>query len=163
MQKKVAYLGLGSNIGDKFNYLNQCIEKINRNFKIEVTKRSSFYETIPIGYEKQEKFINLCVEIKTTLSPMKLLNELQKIEFELHRERIIRWGPRTIDIDILLYDNIVIEGTILMIPHSRMLQRQFVLIPLKEINDKLIINGHEINYYLDKLEDQGVKKLTNEK
>jgi 2-amino-4-hydroxy-6-hydroxymethyldihydropteridine diphosphokinase len=161
MQKKTAYLGMGSNLGNKVGYIEKGIELIDRHLKMEVVQQSSFYRTVPLGYENQEKFINAVIEIQTILSPIQLLNELQKIEFELKRKRTIRWGPRTMDIDILLYDDINTKGTILTIPHPRMTLRQFVLIPLKEIAEDIEINGKHIDCYLDQLDDQGVRDISD--
>ena len=162
MQKTVAYLGIGSNMGDKFNYLKECIEKIDALNDIEVTKKSSFYETLPIGYENQDKFINAVLEIKTSLEPMQLLYALQNIENRLHRKRQIRWGPRTIDIDILIYGDDIISTDELTIPHPRMTERQFVLLPLKEINNQIFINEVSIVDHITKLKEQGVKRIAND-
>jgi 2-amino-4-hydroxy-6-hydroxymethyldihydropteridine diphosphokinase len=162
MQKQIAYLGLGSNIGNKFEYIEKAIEHISRNSKIEIIKQSSYYETNPVGYEDQESFINMCLEIETDFSPLQLLEETQKIENSLGRTREIRWGPRTIDIDILLYSDLIMKNSILTIPHPRMTERAFVLIPLQEINKGIIINNKRIDEYLSKIEGQGVKKIENE-
>lgn len=161
MQKKTVYLSLGSNLGDRLHYMRKAVELIDHHLKMFVIKQSSFYETVPVGYEKQDKFINMCLEIQTSLSPIQLLKELQKIEFELKRKRLVRWGPRTIDIDILLYEDVSIEQVILTIPHPRMTQRQFVLIPLRELNDRLMINNESLTSLIMNLEDQGVRKLKN--
>jgi 2-amino-4-hydroxy-6-hydroxymethyldihydropteridine diphosphokinase len=141
--------------------MRKAVELIDHHLKMFVIKQSSFYETVPVGYEKQDKFINMCLEIQTSLSPIQLLKELQKIEFELKRKRLVRWGPRTIDIDILLYEDVSIEQVILTIPHPRMTQRQFVLIPLRELNDRLMINNESLTSLIMNLEDQGVRKLKN--
>ena len=128
-----AYLGLGSNIGDRKQQLLKAIDLI-RNIKgIKVTKQSSIYETAPIGYTDQHNFLNLCLEIETELSPQQLLKHCLDIEQQLHRVREIRWGPRTLDIDILLYSDDIIETDNLSIPHPRMQERAFVLIPLNDI------------------------------
>ncbi len=163
MQKKTVYLSLGSNLGDRLHYMKKAVELIDHHRKIYVIRQSSYYETVPVGYENQNKFINMCLEIQTTLSPIQLLKELQKIEFELKRKRLVRWGPRTMDIDILLYDDISIEKVILTIPHPRMTQRQFVLIPLRELNDQLKINNESLTSLIENLEDQGVRKFKDEK
>ncbi|MEJ7321648.1 2-amino-4-hydroxy-6-hydroxymethyldihydropteridine diphosphokinase, partial [Staphylococcus epidermidis] len=98
-----AYLGLGSNIGDRKQQLLKAIDLIGNIKGIKVTKQSSIYETAPIGYTDQPNFLNLCLEIETELSPQQLLKHCLDIEQQLHRVREIRWGPRTLDIDILLY------------------------------------------------------------
>lgn len=129
----IAYIGLGSNIGDREYQLNRALELLKSAEKVEVTTVSSFYNTAPVGYEQQPDFLNAVVEIMTTLSADDLLELCSKIEKELKRERIIRWGPRTIDLDILLFGNSVINEKDLVIPHPRMHERKFVMEPLNEI------------------------------
>jgi 2-amino-4-hydroxy-6-hydroxymethyldihydropteridine pyrophosphokinase len=128
-----AYIGLGSNIGDREYQLNRAVELIKQTDGVEVTALSSYYNTAPVGYEEQPDFLNAVVEIKTTLSPEELLQLCTKIEKELKRERIIHWGPRTIDLDILLFGNDIVDSNNLTIPHPRMHERRFVLEPLNEI------------------------------
>ena len=128
-----AYLGLGSNIGDRKQQLLKAIDLIGNIKGIKVTKQSSIYETAPIGYTDQPNFLNLCLEIETELSPQQLLKHCLDIEQQLHRVREIRLGPRTLDIDILLYSDNIIETDNLSIPHPRMQERAFVLIPLNDI------------------------------
>lgn len=133
-----AYLGLGSNIGDREQQLKQAIQILNQYENIDVTDISSIYETDPVGYTDQPKFLNLCIEIETTLTARQLLTCCLDTEQELHRVRKIRWGPRTLDIDILLYGNNIIEENDLVVPHPRMVERAFVLIPLNDIASKQI-------------------------
>lgn len=132
--KNIAYLGLGSNMGDRSAYLHQAVSLLNEQTAIKVEKVSSIYETDPVGYTDQDRFLNIAVKISTNLQPEELLQIMQSIEYELGRKREVRWGPRTIDLDILLYnhENIVTES--LIIPHPRMYERAFVLAPLFEIN-----------------------------
>jgi len=129
----IAYLGLGSNIGERQEYLNKAIILLDNNEQIIVQKVSSFYDTEPVGYAEQDNFLNAVVEIKTTLEPLELIRVCQQIEAELGRVRTIRWGPRTIDIDILLYGKQEINEEDLIIPHPRMYERDFVMKPLKEL------------------------------
>ncbi len=128
-----AYIGLGSNIGDREYQLNRALELLKSAEKVEVTTVSTFYNTAPVGYEQQPDFLNAVVEIRTTLTANSLLKLCSEIEKELKRERIIRWGPRTIDLDILLFGNSVINEKDLIIPHPRMHERKFVMEPLNEI------------------------------
>ena len=107
--------------------------------------KSSYYETEPVGYEDQDWFLNGVIQIETTLEPKKLLEFCQSIEKQLKRKRIIRWGPRTIDVDILLYEHYNSDEEILTLPHPRMKERAFVMIPLFEIAPDLIINGIPIS------------------
>ncbi|UXR30176.1 2-amino-4-hydroxy-6-hydroxymethyldihydropteridine diphosphokinase [Staphylococcus simulans] len=127
------FLGLGSNVGDRENQLKEAIRLLDEQSGIKVVKVSSFYETEPVGYVDQPDFLNLCVEIQTELSPKAVLERGLAIEQQLHRVRKERWGPRTLDIDILLYGDQIIEEQDLTIPHPRMTKRAFVLIPLQEI------------------------------
>ena len=128
-----AYLGLGSNIGDREQQLQEAIRLIDSTEGIDVVQTSPIYETAPVGYTDQPNFLNLCIEINTELSPQALLQHCLETEQHLHRVRDIRWGPRTLDVDILLYGNEVVEEEDLSIPHPRMNERAFVLIPLNDI------------------------------
>ncbi|WP_100405959.1 2-amino-4-hydroxy-6-hydroxymethyldihydropteridine diphosphokinase [Bacillus solitudinis] len=137
--KHNVYLALGSNIGDRSSYLEQAINQLLNHDQIEFVSRSSIYETEPVGYIDQQSFLNMVVNVKTTLSPEKLLEEVQKIEAECGRIRDVRWGPRTLDLDILLYDEENMEMENLCIPHPRMWERAFVVVPLIELNPKLFV------------------------
>ncbi|MGB9809816.1 MAG: 2-amino-4-hydroxy-6-hydroxymethyldihydropteridine diphosphokinase, partial [Caldanaerobacter sp.] len=115
------------------------------------------YETKPVGYLEQDNFLNVAILIETDLTPYELLDVTTSIEAELKRERIIKWGPRTIDIDILLYDGLILHDEKLTIPHPRMWERAFVLIPLRDINPSLSKNGLSIDEAIESLIDkQGV-------
>lgn len=129
----IAYIGLGSNIGDRIDIIKKSLEIINNTPDIKVKKISSFYETEPMEYKNQDWFVNAVAEIDTELSPEELLDELNKIETEIERIRTLKWGPRNIDIDILYYDQELVATSELQIPHIRMNSRPFVLIPLAEI------------------------------
>lgn len=128
-----AYIGLGSNIGDREEKLNGAFALLKQVNGVEVTSVSSYYNTAPEGYVQQPDFLNAAAEIVTALSAVELLQVCGCIEKELRRERIIRWGPRTIDLDILLYGDLIINEEYLTIPHPRMHERMFVLEPLNEI------------------------------
>ena len=128
-----AYLGLGSNIGNRELQLNEAIKILHAYQGIQVTQVSHIYETEPVGYPNQPKFLNLCIEIETELNPQSLLKCCLATEQQLHRKREIRWGPRTLDVDILLFGDQIIEQDNLSVPHPRMKERSFVLIPLNDI------------------------------
>jgi 2-amino-4-hydroxy-6-hydroxymethyldihydropteridine diphosphokinase/dihydroneopterin aldolase/2-amino-4-hydroxy-6-hydroxymethyldihydropteridine diphosphokinase len=128
-----AFLALGSNLGDRTGNLDEAIRMLGETEGIEVEKISSFIVTAPVGYTDQPDFLNAVVQARTTLAPHVLLRRCNAIEAALHRKRIIHWGPRTIDVDILLYGNLVMEDSTLTIPHPRMGERGFVLGPLCEI------------------------------
>lgn len=127
------YIALGSNIGDSETYLNEAVEKIGQIPTCTVEKVSSYLVTEPYGVTDQPDFLNACLKLRTLLYPEELLKELNRIEKEAGRERIIHWGPRTLDLDILLYDDIVLEEDDLCIPHVEVHKRSFVLEPLAEI------------------------------
>lgn len=145
------YLGLGSNLGDRKENLEKAIEALNNFEEIEVTNRSSILETEPYGKTDQPEFMNMCVEISTRMSPLSLLETVLGIEHSLGRVREEVWGPRIIDIDILLYEDLELELDDLSIPHKEMHLRSFVLEPLSEIApdakhptlDKLVIELKE--------------------
>ncbi|MGJ5710678.1 2-amino-4-hydroxy-6-hydroxymethyldihydropteridine diphosphokinase [Staphylococcus equorum] len=128
-----AYLGLGSNVGERASQLDEAIRILDNTDGIQVTQKSPIYETEPVGYVDQPQFLNQCIEIYTSLTPQDLLKECLHAEQQLHRVRDIRWGPRTLDVDILLFGNHIIDEENLNVPHPRMLERAFVLIPLNDI------------------------------
>ncbi len=132
-----AYLGLGSNLGDKETYLNQAVKALDETRGCQVEKVSSYLVTEPYGGVEQDDFLNACLCLKTYLSPEELLKRLHEIEQDAHRERIVRWGPRTLDLDILLYDDLILETEELILPHMDMENREFVLKPLSEIAPNL--------------------------
>lgn len=131
-----AYISIGSNIGDRFLNCQRAIDML-RTF-VAVTAESSWYCTEPVGYLAQPEFVNAVLEISTDVTPQELLNHCRTIESMLGRERLIHWGPRTIDIDILMFGNVILATPDLEIPHPRMTERGFVLIPLCEIAPNLI-------------------------
>lgn len=134
-----AFISLGSNMGDKEEALRQAVALLDGHEAINVTAVSSIYDTDPVGYEDQDVFLNIVVKIDTTLEAQPLLEVCQQIEQELKRVRIVRWGPRTIDLDILLYHHDNIETETLIVPHPRMHERAFVLVPLAEIAKDVVL------------------------
>jgi len=128
----VAYIGIGSNLGDREFNCKQAIGLL-RQKGITVSKESSLYETKPWGVTDQPLFLNMAIEIETDLKPFELLRTLKDIENEMGREETFLWGPRIIDLDILLYDNNIVDEKDLRIPHPHMQDREFVLRPLCEI------------------------------
>lgn len=125
------YLSLGSNLGDRAAYLRQALSDLKKLGAI--IRTSSIYETEPVGLKDQPWFLNLVVSLETKLAPQSLLNQTQAIERSLGRARTVPNGPRTIDIDILFYDDIILSPPSLTIPHSRLHERRFVLAPLAEL------------------------------
>ncbi len=158
--KNHAYIALGSNIGDREQYLIDAIKKIHHYPSIKVVNISSIYETDPVGYTDQDEFLNMVIYIITDLTAFQLLVALQEIEKQLNRKRDIRWGPRTLDLDILLFNNENIEAEQLIVPHPRMHERAFVLIPLSEINQDVRLPNIDdpISTIIDQLHDkEGVR------
>ncbi|MBC1498964.1 2-amino-4-hydroxy-6-hydroxymethyldihydropteridine diphosphokinase [Listeria weihenstephanensis] len=149
-----AYLSIGTNIGDRQENLEKALKALNTESGITIHKVSSVYETDPVGFEDQEAFLNIAVAIQTTLDQETLLQKGLAIESELGRVRLIRWGPRLIDIDLLLYDDIIQQTETLELPHPRMTERAFVMIPLQEIAPTVA----EPLLREDVLADQGINK-----
>jgi len=145
------YLGLGTNMGDRVEYLHGACQILSENESISITKKSKIYETKAWGYTDQADFLNMCLEIETTLDTYELLEVCQEVEKKLNRERIIRWGPRTIDVDILFFNDIILDDEKLLIPHPRISERAFVLIPLMDLNSNLKIKEVTIGNYLNSL------------
>ncbi|MEW6615407.1 MAG: 2-amino-4-hydroxy-6-hydroxymethyldihydropteridine diphosphokinase [Thermodesulfobacteriota bacterium] len=136
--KNIAYIGLGSNQGDKIKYCNEAIKEISKYKGNLILDRSSFYRTEPWGKEDQDWFINCVIKLQTLLGAPELFKVLQKIETKLKRVKRDRWGPRTIDLDILFFNNEVINKPEVRIPHSMIQARKFELVPLSEICPELI-------------------------
>ena len=134
----IAYIGLGSNLNDRMANLNKAIELIEQDSRISALKRSSVYQTEPVGIKDQPLFLNMVLEVETEFSPFDLLHFLQEIERKMGRKKGKRWGPRNIDLDLLLYDEQIINNAELTLPHAQMHLRKFVLTPLAEIaKDKI--------------------------
>ena len=160
--RHIAYIGIGSNVGNK---LLQCQEALSETLKIDHHKllaQSSFYKTQPLGYGAQDWFVNSVIKIETALDAHELLRSLKGIESRLGRQETFRWGPRTIDLDLLFYDEEEFESEELQLPHPQLHKRQFVLAPLAEIDPFLIhpVLRKTIRDILDQMkEDQGVERL----
>jgi len=158
----IAYIGIGSNLGDK---LHQCEKAISEILKIDRHKllaKSSLFKTQPIGYTSQDWFVNGAIKIETDLDALELFRTLKAIESQLGRTETFRWGPRTIDLDILFFDDVETHAGELQIPHPQIQNRQFVLIPLAEIDRHLIhpVLKKTIQELLNNFkEDQGVEKI----
>ncbi|MFA5144964.1 MAG: 2-amino-4-hydroxy-6-hydroxymethyldihydropteridine diphosphokinase [Candidatus Omnitrophota bacterium] len=134
----ICYIGIGSNLGDRREKIELAIDKISRLKDTKVAKVSSIIETDPVSTLPQGKYLNAAIEIKTGLSARELLTNLQNIETELGRKRSVKNAPRTIDLDILLFDGQEIKEQDLTVPHPKMLEREFVLIPLREIAPEVV-------------------------
>lgn len=134
----IVYVGMGSNMGNKEKNLKDAIKLIDDDCRNKVSKISKFYSTKPVGYLNQDDFLNCAIEVKTMLAPVEFMTTLLEFEKALKRERIIHWGPRTIDLDILMYDDLVTYDEHCIIPHPRMSERLFVIEPLCDIAPHLV-------------------------
>ncbi len=137
----IAYLGAGSNIGDRISFIQQANCLLNDSNDIKVLQCSSLYETEPVGFKDQDWFINAVLEVETSFSPEELLNHCLRIEKQLGRQRepdIHKWGPRTIDLDILFYDDMIVSSDLVQIPHPRVHMRAHALVPMIEVNENFI-------------------------
>ena len=137
----ISFLSLGSNLGERLDYLSQAVTALMNTPKIKVLKVSSVYQTKPVGGPEQEDYLNAVIKIETDLSPTQLLEVTQSIENNEGRVRDIRWGPRTLDIDVLTYDNLISADEKLTLPHPRISERAFVLVPFFEIEPTATVTG----------------------
>lgn len=155
-----AFIGLGSNLDDPHAQLDRAVVNLARTHGIQVQKTSSYYRTAPWGDAEQPDFINAVVQIDTTLSADALLTELVRIEIAAGRVRARRWGPRTLDLDLLLYGDAVCDTGRLQLPHPRMHERRFVLEPLAELAPQVSIGARgRVGDLLAQLAKAGVQRL----
>ncbi|PCR99451.1 2-amino-4-hydroxy-6-hydroxymethyldihydropteridine diphosphokinase [Lactococcus fujiensis] len=154
------YLSLGSNLGQRYENLVAAINLLSRNEQVTLVKRSSFYQTSPVGGVVQDDFINMALHLETSLSGYDLLQLIHDIEHELKRVRKIHWGPRTIDIDILFFNELVSNDKILTLPHPEVFHRLFVLVPLLEIIDS---HFYQYNHVLKAIEHLSTSQQAIEK
>lgn len=154
-----AYIGLGSNIEPRKEYLDQSVKLLEASEGIQVTGISSIYETDPVDYLDQADFLNMVVEVETKLAPLQLLEACQQIETELGRKRLIDKGPRTIDLDILLYGMEKLDLEALNIPHPSLHERAFALVPLQELAPGAKHPGHNrtIHSLVEQLTEEDVR------
>jgi quinolinate synthase len=156
----VAYLGLGSNLGDRESNLRRAREILGAAPGTTLAAESSLYVTAPVGGPEQDDFLNQVVAVRTTLSPRALLLVAQRIEQELSRRRLVRWGPRSIDVDILWYHDFSSTDADLQVPHPRMEERRFVLEPLAELAPDLVLpSGRTVSEALTNVQDQAVARF----
>ena len=154
-----AYLGLGGNLADRLAQLTEAVRSLHESPGISVVTVSSVYESVAIGITDQPDFLNLVLRVATTLTPEALLARCLQIEADLGRVRIQRWGPRIIDIDVLLYEGVACDGERLTLPHPRMRERSFVLTPLAEIAPALTIAGIPVADLAGMLDQTGLRKF----
>jgi 2-amino-4-hydroxy-6-hydroxymethyldihydropteridine diphosphokinase len=156
-----AWLALGGNVGDSRIILDRAVTLLCDGKQVRLTARSADYKTPPWGFKYQPPFVNLCIAVETTLPPRDLLARAQEVELTLGRDRAHekRWGPRTADIDIIAYGNLTIDELGLTVPHPRLFERAFVLMPLAEIAPDLIIGGKKVREALAGVDPAGIQRL----
>ena len=156
-----AWLALGGNVGDSRTILDRAVALLCDGVTVRLTARSSDYRTPPWGFKYQPPFIKLCIAVETTLGPRELLAHAQAVELALGRDRAHekRWGPRTADIDIIAYGNLAIDELGLTVPHPRLFERAFVLLPLAEIAPDLIIGGQSVREAASAADKAGIERL----
>lgn len=152
-----AYLGLGGNIGDVAASMQTAIDRLNANPSCKVVAVSRVFRTPPWGPVEQDWYLNACAEIETELSAPELLDLVLRTERDLGRVRDTRWGPRTLDIDILIYGDGAVELDNLTIPHPRMAERAFVMVPLADIAGDIMLSGRPIRSYADTFANEGLQ------
>lgn len=160
-----AYIGLGSNKGDKFKYLQLSLQKLGSDKNISIEKISPVYESKPFGNVEQGNFLNAAVKLKTNYSHTDLLKMLQQTEISIGRTNSVNWGPREIDIDLLLYNGLILSDDFISLPHKGIIYRDFVLKPLTDIEPELIhpVLKEKLNAILLKLPERYIIKKLPEK
>lgn len=158
MAKSVtAYIGIGGNVGDVFENMKSALNLLNDHSSISVNRISRIYKTPPWGIEDQDWFLNACVSVETNLTAQELLQSCLEVEVALKRIREIRWGPRTIDLDVLVFGEENIAHDNLQVPHPRMHERAFVLMPMADIAPDLFLNGKTISQWLEAIDTTGIQ------
>jgi 2-amino-4-hydroxy-6-hydroxymethyldihydropteridine diphosphokinase len=156
-----AWLALGGNVGDSRTILDRAVKTLCDDITVRLVARSSDYRTPPWGFKYQPPFINLCIAVETSLGPRELLARAQEVEMQLGRDRAHekRWGPRTADIDIIAYGSLAVHELGLTVPHPRLFERAFVLLPLAEIAPDLMIGGRSVREAAAAVDDAGIERL----
>jgi len=158
-----ALIALGGNVGDVRATFQRAIANICGMTQAALLARSSDYVTPPWGEAQQANFVNACIEIETSLDPHALMFTLQKIETKFGRDRAheLRWGPRTLDLDLIAYDDVSMQKPELTLPHPRLFERAFVLVPLAEIAPGRVIAGRNVSSALAGLSTEGIERLSD--
>lgn len=156
----IAYISLGSNMGDKVRYIQEALVRINASPGVRVDRVASLYETAPWGYTEQDWFVNTAAEITCQLEPQNFLAVLLDIEKSLDRTREVHWGPRTIDLDLLLFGQTKLDLPELQLPHPRLTERAFVLVPLAELCPDLVLDQGSIQELAwSRSKEQPIRKI----
>lgn len=154
-----ALIGLGSNMGDKPANIRRAIGLLTDAGDIRLVRASRLYRTPPWGVLDQDWFVNACIAVTTDLAPHEVLARCLAVENTMKRVRHERWGPRVIDVDVLTYRNVSLDDAALTLPHPRIAERAFVLLPLKEIAPDLVISGQGLDHWIARLDSAGVEPI----
>ncbi|SHJ50340.1 2-amino-4-hydroxy-6-hydroxymethyldihydropteridinediphosphokinase [Aureimonas altamirensis DSM 21988] len=157
-----AQIGLGGNMGDPAASMAEALRLLDRTQGVSVTRASRLYRTPPWGRLDQPEFLNACADLDVSLEPQSLLDLALQLEARLKRVRVERWGPRTIDIDVLAYGQSSIETPTLTLPHPRIRERAFVLMPLAELAPDLMIEGRTVRHWLAQLDVSGIEPVSDD-
>lgn len=154
----IAYLALGSNLGDRLANLRAALEGLEP--RMHVLEESAVYETPPWGYSDQPAFLNMAVKVRTRLQPRRLLKTLKELEARLGREESFRYGPRKIDLDILFYEDLILNEETLTIPHPRLQERAFVLVPLADVGGQVMhpVLRRTVQELLEAVDASGIRR-----
>ncbi len=165
MKTYSVYIGLGSNVGDRFKFLVSAAREIKKLPDVKYIWASSVYETDAWGKPEQARFLNAVIEVETPLEPRELLQKVKEIEGRVGRKPTERWGPREIDLDILIYDGLVKQDDVVQVPHAELEQRRFALVPLREIAPDLVhpVSGMTIGELAASCSDRGKVLMTSYK
>ncbi|WP_309401062.1 2-amino-4-hydroxy-6-hydroxymethyldihydropteridine diphosphokinase [Cerasicoccus maritimus] len=155
----LAFIGLGSNLGDRAAALQFAVDAFRETKGVESVRCSTFYETTPVGPVPQGDFLNAVAAVETSLSPVTLLTLGQSIEQHAGRKRDIHWGPRTLDVDLLAYDRLKLSTKALTLPHPEAYHRAFVLAPWAELAPNFLLNGKAVAEWLAEVGNQGIRKF----
>ncbi len=161
----IAYIGIGSNVGNRIENIRKAVSSISENKEVELISVSSVYESLPFGNNNQENFFNAVIKLKTSLTHYKLFDFLKKLELKLGRISREHWGPREIDLDILLFDDLILSDDVLTLPHKGMHLRDFVLLPLAEIDKSVVhpVLKISVNELLNQVQDRTIISKIDEK
>lgn len=146
-----AYIGIGSNVGKRRHYIDSALKILHHPPCLQVVKVAPLYSTAPVGYTEQGWFLNTVAQVVTTLPPLELLQTLLATEEQLGRVRTVRWGPRTIDLDLLMYGDVTMDTLELTLPHPRMAERAFVMVPLADLNPALKLREQTVDQWAQQL------------
>ncbi|MFN3695220.1 MAG: 2-amino-4-hydroxy-6-hydroxymethyldihydropteridine diphosphokinase [Ignavibacterium sp.] len=161
----IAFIGIGSNVGNRIENIRKAVSSISENKEVELISASSVYESLPFGNHNQKNFFNAVIKLKTSLTHYELFDFLKKLELKLGRISREHWGPREIDLDILLFDDLILSDDVLTLPHKGMHVRDFVLLPLAEIDKSVVhpVLKISVNELLNQVKDRTIISKIDEK